>query len=88
MLNVSFKCIANVQNTFEDRLVCYSTALYEGTVSVPKAESVVASKIKHSKTDSDYLHWAIRTHLKKLHLPKRIYNSTIVITFMWDEDKL
>jgi len=96
MLNVSFRCVENVQRELPEGIVCYANNLYEDTFEVPKAfaqakETVditftrAAHKIKPPRTTSEYLRKQIRKQLKALKLPKRVYNSTIVITYMWDE---
>lgn len=95
-LNVSFRCVENVQRKLEDGIVCYANNLYENTFEIPKAfdkksesvDSVItraALNMKPPRTTREYLIKQIRKQLKNNGLPKRVLKSTIVITYMWDE---
>lgn len=98
-LNVSFRCVENVQRVLEEATVCYANNLYEGSLEIPKAfdqvkestDAVItraAHKLKPPRTTADYIRKAIRKQLKAADLPKKIYNAEIVITYMWDEYQL
>lgn len=96
VLNVSFRCVENVQRKLEEGIVCYANNLYESTLEIPKAfdakaDSVnatftrAAHNLKPPRTTHEYLIKQIRKQLKELKLPKRVYKADIVITYMWDE---
>lgn len=93
-LNISFRCVENVQKEFENAMVCYANNLYEDTIVVSKAFdgkgssstfARAAHKLGTGNTTREYLLQQIRKQLKKKGLPKKIYNAKIVITYMWDE---
>lgn len=82
-LNVSFRCVENVQRELPEGIVCYANNLYEGTFEVPKAfdqskekvDSVItraAHKLKPPRTTSEYLRKQIRKQLKALKLPQPV----------------
>lgn len=81
-LNVSFRCVENKQKELEGGLICYANTLYEGMEEIEKSSET------SSRTTRQYIIKAIRKMLKKRDLPKKIYNSDIVIQFMWDEYQL
>jgi hypothetical protein len=95
-INVSFRCVENVQRVVEDRDVCYANNLYEDNFDIPKADPSLLSNVvgaardaAPTRTTREYIIKQIRKRLKKMELPKKIYKeSTIVITYMWDEYQL
>lgn len=95
-LNVSFRCVENVQRVVEERDVCYANNLYENNFDIPKADPALFANVVGAareaaphRTTREYLIKQIRKRLKKMGLPKKIHKeSTIVITYMWDEYQL